>query len=140
MARYLVVARTVTRRAELPPAHLPKRVRNVHEVTWLPINQRQQLVVLTVRCRSEEDAIRAGRLFLFCRGTSAEVERVERLRPARRRRKLAVPALRSGLGRGDSGPGDAGGSAGVREPRRPKPAPPHLSAARDLPKATDVPA
>jgi hypothetical protein len=28
----------------------------------------------------------------------------------------------------------------VREPRRPKPVPPHLSAARDLPKATDVPA
>lgn len=37
--------------------------------------------------------------------------------------------------RGDPGDEDDGGLAGVREPRRPKPAPPHLSAALDEPAA-----
>lgn len=38
------------------------------------------------------------------------------------------------LFQGNRWPGDGpGGTAGVREPRRPKPAPPHLSVERDLP-------
>jgi hypothetical protein len=41
--------------------------------------------------------------------------------------------------RDDEDPPDDGGLAGVREPRRPKPAPPGLHAVRDLPDAQDLP-
>ena len=60
------------------------------------------------------------------------------LRPARvfrRRRRVAVPT-QSG---GDPGrPEEGGGLAGVREPRRPSPVPPHLMAALPLPEEEQV--
>jgi hypothetical protein len=54
----------------------------------------------------------------------------------RRRRRVAVPThMDVDLGRG---PEDDGGLAGVREPRRPKPVPPHLMAALPLPEDETV--
>ena len=49
---------------------------------------------------------------------------------------MAVPT-QIGDDPGD-GPQDGGGLAGVREPRRPKPVPPHLMAALPLPEDEQV--
>ena len=53
-------------------------------------------------------------------------------RPARLRRRRSLVTVAGGFGEGWGG-GDDGGLAGVREPRRPKPGPGHLSAALDPP-------
>ncbi|HEU4329477.1 MAG TPA: hypothetical protein VFR40_00075 [Lapillicoccus sp.] len=61
------------------------------------------------------------------------------LRPARvfrRRRRVAVPTQIGGDP--DRGPEEGGGLAGVREPRRPSPAPPSMSAALPLPEDESV--
>jgi hypothetical protein len=76
--------------------------------------------------RKQDEAYAMAQRTLFQLGIPAtEVERVDLHRVTRKHGRMLVRSWIS-----PQGPGDA---AGDREPRRPKPTPPHLQAARELP-------
>jgi hypothetical protein len=82
----------------------------------------------TIRARSALAAYQSARSALIEDGVDPQAHC---LASVRRRRRLRGSVLVAG---GPWGDGRDDGRAGVREPRRPKPSPPSLSARLDLPR------